>query len=90
MDQGVGGQVVKATAPLAEMLRYASDLTSITSGRGMFTMEFDHYDEVPGTFERKNNRSSKNRKRREIVFSEQLWKTKNPLMLSIYLCFPGN
>ena len=47
MDQGVGGQVVKATAPLAEMLRYASDLTSITSGRGMFTMEFDHYDEVP-------------------------------------------
>jgi elongation factor G len=47
MDQGVGGQVVKATVPLAEMLRYASDLTSITSGRGMFTMEFDHYDEVP-------------------------------------------
>ncbi|MCX5898876.1 MAG: hypothetical protein NTY29_11855, partial [Proteobacteria bacterium] len=32
---------------LAEMLRYATDLTSITSGRGMFTMEFDHYDEVP-------------------------------------------
>jgi elongation factor G len=38
MDQGVGGQVVKAMVPMAEMLRYASDLTSITSGRGMFTM----------------------------------------------------
>ena len=47
MDQGVGGQVVKAMVPMAEMLRYASDLTSITSGRGMFSMEFDHYDEVP-------------------------------------------
>jgi elongation factor G len=47
MDQGVGGQVVKAKVPKAEMLRYASDLTSITSGRGMFTMEFDHYEEVP-------------------------------------------
>jgi elongation factor G len=47
MDQGVGGQVVKAMVPMAEMLRYASDLTSITSGRGMFTMQFDHYEEVP-------------------------------------------
>lgn len=47
MEQGVGGQVVKAMVPMAEMLRYASDLTSITSGRGMFTMEFDHYEEVP-------------------------------------------
>jgi len=45
---GVGNnQVVKANAPLAEMLRYSPDLDSITSGRGMFTMEFAHYEEVP-------------------------------------------
>jgi elongation factor G len=32
---------------MAEFLSYASDLRSMTGGRGMFTMEFSHYDEVP-------------------------------------------
>jgi len=40
-------QVIKAQVPLAEMLRYSPDLDSITSGRGVFTMEFAHYEEVP-------------------------------------------
>lgn len=40
-------QVVKAQAPLAEMFRYAIILRSMTSGRGNFTMEFSHYEEVP-------------------------------------------
>jgi elongation factor G len=40
-------QIVKATVPLAEMYRYAIDLKSITQGRGSFTMEFDHYEDVP-------------------------------------------
>jgi len=40
-------QVIKAQVPLAEMLRYAPDLDSITSGKGLFTMEFSHYEEVP-------------------------------------------
>jgi len=40
--------VIKAQVPLAEMLSYASDLTSKTGARGSYTMEFDHYDEVPG------------------------------------------
>lgn len=44
---GDGYQVVKATAPLAELARYAIDLRSMTQGRGEFSMEFDHYDEVP-------------------------------------------
>ncbi len=47
MEQAVGGQLVKAQVPLAEMLSYSAELTSMTSGRGMFTMEFDHYEEVP-------------------------------------------
>lgn len=39
-------QAVNATVPLAEMFGYATDLRSMTQGRGVFTMEFDHYDEV--------------------------------------------
>jgi elongation factor G len=41
-------QVVKAMVPLAEMATYASELRSITRGRGAYTMEFSHYEEVPG------------------------------------------
>jgi elongation factor G len=40
--------VIKAQVPLAEMLSYASDLTSKTGARGSYSMEFSHYDEVPG------------------------------------------
>jgi elongation factor G len=39
-------QVINATVPLAEMFGYATDLRSMTQGRGVFTMEFDHYAEV--------------------------------------------
>jgi elongation factor G len=41
-------QVVKAVVPMAEVLKYAPDLRSMTGGRGTFTMEFSHYEEVPG------------------------------------------
>jgi elongation factor G len=40
-------QITRAQAPMAEMLNYQNDLTSMTQGRGTFTMEFDHYDYVP-------------------------------------------
>lgn len=46
-DSSGNSQIIKAQVPLAEMLRYSPDLDSITSGRGMFTMAFDHYEEVP-------------------------------------------
>ncbi len=39
--------VIEAQAPLAEILRYAIDLKSITQGRGSYTVEFSHYEEVP-------------------------------------------
>jgi elongation factor G len=38
---------IHAQAPLAELQRYATDLRSITQGRGTYTMEFSHYEEVP-------------------------------------------
>ncbi len=47
VDSRGGYQVVKAQAPMAEVLKYAQSLTSITSGKGTFTMDFDHYDEAP-------------------------------------------
>ncbi|MCD6320527.1 MAG: elongation factor G [Candidatus Desulfofervidaceae bacterium] len=40
-------QVITALVPMAEILTYASDLTSITGGKASFTMEFSHYEEVP-------------------------------------------
>jgi elongation factor G len=42
-----GMTVIDAEAPLAEVLRYATDLRSITQGRGSFEMQVDHYEEVP-------------------------------------------
>jgi len=42
-------QVIRASVPMAEMLDYASTLKSITSDRGSFHMEFDHYDEAPAS-----------------------------------------
>jgi elongation factor G len=45
-SRGVGMQGVRAQVPLAEMFGYATDLRSMTQGRGIFTMEFDHYAEV--------------------------------------------
>jgi elongation factor G len=48
MDVRGRSTVIKAQVPLAEMLSYASDLTSKTGARGSYTMEFNHYDEVPG------------------------------------------
>ncbi len=47
MDQKGAWSVVTAQAPLAEMQRYATDLRSMTQGRGYFSMEFSHYDTVP-------------------------------------------
>jgi elongation factor G len=46
-------QIIKASVPLAEMLTYASTLKSITSDRGTYHMEFDHYDEVPAPVQEK-------------------------------------
>jgi len=47
MDNKAGKTVVKAEVPMAEMLTYGADLTSMTQGRGSFSMEIAHYDIVP-------------------------------------------
>ena len=47
MEQKKGNAIVTAQAPLAELQRYATDLRALTQGRGLFTTEFSHYDQVP-------------------------------------------
>lgn len=47
MDARAGAQVIRAFVPLAEMFGYATALRSRTQGRGVYSMEFDHYEEVP-------------------------------------------
>ncbi len=47
VDPQPRGQRIRAQVPMAEVLRYAPDLRSLTGGAGVFTMEFSHYEEVP-------------------------------------------
>jgi len=47
MSPGGGINHIDAQAPLAEMLKYATDLRAITQGRGTYTMEYSHYEHVP-------------------------------------------
>ncbi len=45
--QAGGNQKINAQVPMSEMLTYANQLTSLTSGRGLYSMEFSHYEELP-------------------------------------------
>ena len=47
MEMRSGAEHINAFVPLAEMFGYATDLRSRTQGRGVYTMTFDHYEEVP-------------------------------------------
>jgi elongation factor G len=47
MDTKGDKQIIRAMVPMAEMLTYQNDLTSMTQGRATYTMEYDHYDFVP-------------------------------------------
>jgi elongation factor G len=53
MDNKGGNTIVKAEVPMAEMLTYGADLTSMTQGRGSFSMEMHHYDVVPQQLQEK-------------------------------------
>lgn len=53
MEPREGVQVVRAFVPLAEMFGYATDLRSKTQGRAVYTMQFDHYAQVPNNISEK-------------------------------------
>ncbi len=47
MEARGNAQIVRGFVPLSEMFGYSTDLRSSTQGRGTYTMQFDHYEEVP-------------------------------------------
>jgi elongation factor G len=49
MEPRAGAQVIQAQVPLSSMFGYATDLRSMTQGRAVYTMQFSHYAEVPGS-----------------------------------------
>jgi elongation factor G len=51
--QAGGNQKIAVLVPMAEMLTYANQLHSLTSGRGLYSMEFSHYEEMPAHFTQK-------------------------------------
>lgn len=53
MEQRAGAEVIRAFVPLSEMFGYATSLRSKTQGRGVFTMQFDHNEEVPKNIQEK-------------------------------------
>ena len=59
---GTGKTRIRAQVPQAEMIRYAIDLRSLTGGRGIFTMTFDHYEDVPAHLAEKVIAESKKEK----------------------------
>jgi len=65
VDSKANYQVVLANVPMAEMLKYAPDLNSKTGGRGTFTMEFSHYEEVPAQLSEKIIAQAKKEKEKE-------------------------
>lgn len=65
MDTKGHTQVIKSKVPMSEVLKYAPDLRSITSGRGEFHMEFSHYEELPAHLAEKVIKEAKARKQAE-------------------------
>ena len=47
VEPKANSQIIRSVVPMAEVLSYANDLKSMTSDRGLFTMGFSHYEEVP-------------------------------------------
>ena len=53
MEMRSGAQVIRGFVPLSEMFGYATDLRSNTQGRGVYSMQFDHYEQVPNSIAEK-------------------------------------
>jgi elongation factor G len=59
MDSKGANQVIQAHVPMAEVAKYAPDLTAMTQGRGSFTAEFSHYEEIPAYLSEKLTQEAK-------------------------------
>jgi len=66
MNPDDGTTLIEAEVPLAEVQRYAQDLRSVSQGRGTYSLEFDHYDQVPTNLEPKVIEDAKRAKEESI------------------------
>jgi elongation factor G len=66
MEPGDGSQTIKAMVPLEEMYKYVNELKSITGGRGTYTMNFSHYEVVPGNLAQAIIEKAKQNKKEEV------------------------
>jgi elongation factor G len=53
VEPKANAQIIRAVVPMSEVLAYSTDLRSMTSDRGLFSMDFSHYEEVPGHMSQK-------------------------------------
>ena len=67
MNPDNGVTLIEAVVPLAEVQRYSQDLRSVSQGRGTYTLEFDHYDQVPANLEPKVIEDAKRAKEQEAL-----------------------
>jgi len=67
MNPDNGVTLIEAVVPLAEVQRYSQDLRSVSQGRGAYTLEFDHYDQVPPNLEPKVIEEAKRAKEQDGV-----------------------
>ena len=67
MNPDNGVTLIAAEVPLAEVQRYSQDLRSVSQGRGTYSLEFDHYDQVPANLEPKVIEEAKRAKEEEAV-----------------------
>ncbi|MDA8087407.1 MAG: elongation factor G [Nitrospiraceae bacterium] len=65
MEQSGNNQKITALVPMAEMLTYANQLQSLTAGRGLYTMQFSHYEQVPGHLTQKIIADAEAKKKKE-------------------------
>jgi elongation factor G len=65
MNPENGVTVIEAVAPLAEVQRYSQDLRSVSQGRGAYTLEFDHYEQIPANLEPRVIEEAKRAKEQE-------------------------
>ena len=56
MEPIAGGEQIRAFVPLSNMFGYATDLRSKTQGRGVYVMQFDHFDKLPDNLVEKINK----------------------------------
>ena len=91
MSSKKGFQVLRARVPLAELYRYSTTLSSLTSGRATFTQEFVEYQQVPADIQEKLLKNTKQRLRKKTSdYSRPYQKSFGTLVVLKDICFQAD